>query len=66
MEQIINLVMEKTGLDQDSATQAVEIVLSFIKEKLPEPVAAQVEGLLGGDGEEGGGLGSALKGMLGE
>ncbi len=64
MEQLVNLVMEKTGLGEEAATQAVDIVLSFIKEKLPEPLAAQVEGLLGDGGEEGG-IGGALKGMLG-
>ncbi len=64
MEQLVNLVMEKTGLPEEAATQAVDIVLSFIKEKLPEPLAGQVEGLLGHGGKEGG-IGGALKGMLG-
>ena len=64
MQQLVSLVMEKTGLTEEAASQAVEIVLSFIKEKLPEPVAGQIDSLLG-DGGEDGGIGGALKGMLG-
>ncbi len=67
MEQLINLVVEKTGIPEEAAQNAVEIVINFIKEKLPEPVAGQIDGLL--DGETGaggeGGIGNALKGMLG-
>ncbi len=66
MEQLISLVVEKTGLSEDAAQNAVEVVISFIKEKLPEPVAGQIDGLLSGETDvEEGGIGGALKGMLG-
>jgi len=66
VEQLISLVVEKTGLSEDAAQNAVEVVISFIKEKLPEPVAGQIDGLLSGETDvEEGGIGGALKGMLG-
>ncbi len=66
MEQLISLVVEKTGLSEDAAKNAVEVVISFIKEKLPQPVAGQIDGLLSGETDvEEGGIGGALKGMLG-
>lgn len=66
MEQLISLVVEKTGLSEDAAQNAVDVVISFIKEKLPDPIAGQIDGLLSGETEaEEGGIGGALKGMLG-
>ncbi len=50
MEQLIALVSEKTGLDAEKAKQAVETVLGFLKDKLPEPIAGQVESLISGEG----------------
>ena len=50
MEQLVSLVTEKTGLSADKAKEAVDAVLSFIKEKLPEPIAGQIDSLLSGEG----------------
>jgi hypothetical protein len=67
MEQLIAMVVEKTGISEEAAQSAVDVVVTFIKEKLPEPIAGQIDGLLSGDagGEGEGGIGGALKGMLG-
>ena len=43
MEELINIVVEKTGLPEEQAKMAVDAVLDFVKDKLPEPIAAQVE-----------------------
>lgn len=48
MEELIKLVSEKAGISSDQAKAAVETVLGFLKERLPEPIAAQVDGLLAG------------------
>ena len=64
MEELINIVVEKTGLPEEQAQMAVDAVLDFVKDKLPEPIAAQVDSLIAGDG----GLGQAgdlLKGLGG-
>lgn len=72
MEELLKAVTEKTGLPADKAQGAIEAVLAFLKDKLPAPIAGQLENFIGG-GEEGassdeGGLGDLLdkgKGMLG-
>ena len=65
MEALVKMIAEQTGIDERAAQQAVEIVIDQLKSRLPGPMAAQVEGLLSGDGGGGGsdvlgGLGSKL------
>ncbi|MBN2148618.1 MAG: hypothetical protein JW726_14620 [Anaerolineales bacterium] len=48
MDELIKLVAKKTGLPEAKAKIAVETVLNFIKEKLPEPLGSQIDNLLGG------------------
>ncbi len=67
MEQLINLITEKTGISEEKAQVAVETVIGFLKEKLPDPIAGQIDSFLGGtEGEESeGGIGGMLKKGLG-
>lgn len=71
MEQLISKITEKTGISMEQAQGAIETVMDFIGDKLPSPIANQIKGLLGGDGDaagDGGGLGGLLdkaKGGLG-
>ena len=68
MEEIVKLVVEKTGLSEAHARLAVETVLGFLKTKLPEPLAGQLEGLLGSSGGAANPLGQAgelVKGLGG-
>jgi len=46
MDELVALVQEKTGLGKAQAKQAVETVLDFLKDKLPAPVAAQLDNVL--------------------
>ncbi|WP_322816734.1 DUF2267 domain-containing protein [Chloroflexus sp.] len=46
---LVELIREKTGISAEQAQQAVDVVVGFLKEKLPEPIAAQVDQLLKGD-----------------
>jgi hypothetical protein len=71
MEALIKAICEKTGISEDQARQAVELVRKHLGDKLPAPVAGQVEKLLGGEGAgeaegEGGGLLSKVGGLLGK
>ncbi len=50
MNELVNLVVKKTGLPQATAQQVVQIVVDFIKKRLPAPVAAQIDGLLSNEG----------------
>ncbi|MEP6603444.1 MAG: hypothetical protein ABJB69_05820 [Spartobacteria bacterium] len=61
MDELINIVAQKTGFSQDDSRKAVEAVVSALKAKLPAPMAAHLESFLSG----GGGLG-ALEGQAGE
>jgi hypothetical protein len=62
MEEIVKAVSEKTGLSEAQAQQAAEAVVNVLKDKLPAPIASQLDGLISGDG---GGLGSLSKGLGG-
>jgi uncharacterized protein (DUF2267 family) len=67
MDELIKLVTEKTGISEKQATQAVETVMGFLKDKLPAPIASQVEGVLsGGEMPDLGDLGGTLGGLLGK
>ncbi len=48
MDELVKLVSQKTGLPPDQAKVAVETVIGFLKQKLPAPIASQIDGVLGG------------------
>ena len=49
------------GISEDLARQAVTTVLNFLKQKLPAPIASQIDGVLEGGGL--GNLGDVAKGL---
>lgn len=49
MEELANLVSQRTGIPADKAQLAVTTVMGFLKEKLPTPIAAQLDGLMSGN-----------------
>ena len=67
MQELINQVTQRTGISEDQARQAVETVLGFLKDKLPAPIAGQLDSVVsGGSGGEGAGGGlSDLAGSVG-
>lgn len=50
MDELIAFVVKKTGLPKEQAKMAVDTDLTFIKQKLPALLAAQVDPVLGGSG----------------
>jgi hypothetical protein len=50
MEELIKQVTAKTGISEDQARLAVTTVLNFIKGKLPEPIAGQIDNVIGSGG----------------
>lgn len=50
MEELIKRITEKTGISEDQARSAVSTVSGFLKEKLPAPIAGQVDNVLSGAG----------------
>ncbi len=48
MDQIIELVVKKTGISETQATTAVETVFDFLKDRLPTPISKNIESLVEG------------------
>jgi len=70
MNELINLVVQKTGLSQEDAQKAVTTVIDFLKTKLPGPVASHLDTFIAGGtqgalGELEAEAGEMLKGKLG-
>ena len=57
MDELIKQVSAKAGISEDQARSAVSTVLDFVKGRLPEPIAGQIENAMTG---EGGGIGGTL------
>ncbi len=68
MNELVNLVVKKTGIPQATAQQAVQVVVDYLKKKLPAPVAAQIDGLLSNEGamQQAEGMLGGLAGKLGK
>lgn len=64
MDELVALVVKKTGLSEAKAKEAVDTVLDFLKKQLPGPIASQIDNVLNGGGVQGlvGGLGGLLGG----
>ncbi len=58
MDELVKMVSKKTGLPEDQSRVAVQIVVDYLKKKLPAPVAGQIDAVL-----QGGGIGAAAKGL---
>ena len=62
MDELIKQMTSKVGISEAQAKQAVETVLGFLKDKLPGPLAGQIEAVLKGNvGDVTKGLGGLLK-----
>jgi hypothetical protein len=68
--EIAGLVAKKAGIPQDKALLAVDVVLKFIKEKLPPTMAGEFDAVLAGNVDLSDGIGlddaaGLLGGLLG-
>jgi len=69
MEELIKKVTAKAGISEEQAKSAVATVIGFLKEKLPAPIAGQIDNVVGGgSGESGvvGDLASKVGGFFGK
>ncbi|MEO7970175.1 MAG: DUF2267 domain-containing protein [bacterium] len=69
MEELIKQVSAKTGISEEQARGAVTTVLGFLKDRLPEPVAGQLDNVVAGGSGVAGGLGdiaSKVGGIFGK
>jgi hypothetical protein len=68
--EIAGLITKKVGIPNDKALQAVDVVLNFVKEKLPPTIAGELDAVLAGNVNLSDGLGlddaaGLLGGLLG-
>ncbi|MGH8729808.1 MAG: hypothetical protein ACREV9_17000 [Burkholderiales bacterium] len=63
MDELINMVAQRTGLAPEKAKTAVDTVVGFLKDKLPAPLAGQIDSALSGGAT---GLGDAAKNLGGK
>ncbi|TDA66266.1 MAG: DUF2267 domain-containing protein [Chloroflexi bacterium] len=59
MDELVALVVKKTGLSEEVARKAVATVIDFLKKKLPAPLTGQIDLVLG----KGGGKEALAKGL---
>jgi nucleoid DNA-binding protein len=59
MNKLVKKVTDRVGISEDQAQKAVDIVVTFLKEKLPAPVSSQLDSLLG----QGSSATDAVKGL---
>ena len=64
MDELVKLVSQKTGLSDEKSKVAVETVLGYLKDKLPEPIAGQIDNVL--EGKDISGLAQGLGGLFGK
>ncbi len=65
MDELIKQVVAKTGISEEQARTAVQTVAAYLKEKLPAPVAGQVDAVLAGGTPNLGDMGKSLGGLFG-
>ncbi len=49
MNELVNLIVKKTGIPQTTAQTIVNLVVDFLKKKLPAAVGSQIDVLLSND-----------------
>jgi hypothetical protein len=68
MDELISQITQRTGVSEAQARQGVQIVADFLKDKLPAPLAGQVDAVLSGNasGDIASQAGEMLGGMFGK
>ena len=46
MKELTNIIVQKTGISQENAQKSVQVMLGFLKTKLPAQLAAQLDSFL--------------------
>lgn len=53
MNELIEQLKSRVGLDDNKATSAAQTVIEFLKQRLPAPVASQLDSAMSGGGMAG-------------
>lgn len=52
MQKVIRMVQDRAGIDEGQARKATETVVGFLKDKLPDPMAGQIDKVMGREGSD--------------
>ncbi len=63
MRELIQRVMDESGISEDAATRAVNAVIGYLKQRAPAPIASQIDQYVSDDA--GASVVGAAKGALG-
>ncbi len=66
MDELIKQVSQRTGISEDKARTAVDTVVGFLKERLPAPIAGQVDNALNSSAGAIGSAGDAIADRAGD
>ena len=69
MQEVVNMVSQRTGLGEDMSRTAVNTVIGFLKDRLPAPISTAIDTYMNKgavDTSNLGNLGSELGGMFGK
>lgn len=70
MDKLVAMISQKAGISEAQAEQAVTMVIGFLKERLPDPLADKLDDVLEGGGGGGmgdlGGVANMAKGLFGK
>jgi len=66
MQEIIALITQKTGISEQQAQTAVDTVVGYLKQKLPGPLAAQLDSVVAGSMPNLGDFAGGLGGLFGK
>lgn len=64
MNELIEQLKSRVGLDDAKAHSAAETVIGFLKQRLPQPIASQLDSALSGGNVEG--IADKLGGIMGK
>jgi hypothetical protein len=64
MDELVKLVSQKAGISEAQSKTAVDVVVKFLKQKLPQPIAGQIDTVLAGGKIDD--ITKGLGGMLGK
>ena len=66
MDELIEQVAQRSGISEDQARTAVQQVVGFLKDRLPAPIAGQVDNVLNSGAGALGSAGDAVTNTAGD
>jgi hypothetical protein len=64
MNELVQLIMQKTGLSQDKAQEVVDTVVTHLKGRLPETLTSHLNAFLGSSGGATSGIADEAKSVI--